>query len=119
MAVYYLGVEFHRYFRSVCEVANQEHVVCRYLYIYIYIYMYIYINIDVYLLSFLRLGIWVSRLSRATDFGSGYVHTWGSRVWGSVYKVLGQPISDLETHMPVLKKNYNGPFNLILLFRET
>ena len=20
--------------------------------------------------------------SRATDFGSGYVHTWGSRVWG-------------------------------------
>ena len=26
LAVYYLGVKFHRYFRSVCEVANQEHV---------------------------------------------------------------------------------------------
>ena len=41
---------------------------------------------------------------------------WGSRVWGSTK--LGQRFSDLEPYMPVLKKNYRGPFNLRLLFRE-
>ena len=34
----------------------------------------------------------------------------GSRIWGSTE--LGQRISDLEFHMPVLKKNYRGPFNV-------
>ena len=44
---------------------------------------------------------------------------WGSRVWGSTG--LGLPISDLEPHMPVVKKHYRGPFNVnvSLLSRAT
>ena len=42
---------------------------------------------------------------------------WGSRVWGSRGYSLGdysleQRILDLLDHMPVLKKDYIGPFNV-------
>ena len=69
--------------------------------------------------------------SRATDFGSGSAHTWGSRVWGSrvwgsrvwgstqvLNLRLGQRISDLVAHMPVLRKSYIEPFTRASLFRE-
>ena len=49
---------------------------------------------------------------RATDFGFGSAHTWGSRVWVSAQVSnlrLGQRISDLGMHMPVLNKHYRGP----------
>ena len=54
--------------------------------------------------------------SRATDFGSGTVHTWGlesgsleSGGLESRDQSLGQPISNLAPHMPVLKKKYREP----------
>ena len=42
---------------------------------------------------------------------------WGSTLWGSTLSSHQPPISDLEMHMPVLKKKYRGPFN-DSLFRE-
>ena len=52
--------------------------------------------------------------TRATDFGSGIPCTWsGGLVSGGLVsgglEALRQPISDLEFHMPVLKKHYRGP----------
>ena len=42
--------------------------------------------------------VWGSRGSRATDFGSGIVHSGGLESGG--LEALGQPISDLEPHIP-------------------
>ena len=53
----------------------------------------------------------------STDFGSEVAHSGGLESGG--LESLGPPISDLEWHMPVLKKRYKGPFNLRLLFRES
>ena len=71
--------------------------------------------------------------TRATDFGFGIVCIWsgglesgglesGGLESGSLEsgdpEALEQPISDLDTYMPALKKNYKGPFNRRLLFRD-
>ena len=55
-------------------------------------------------LDFSGFGLWI--------WGSTY--TWESTVWKSAVwesKILGRRILDLRAHIPILQRNYGGPFS--------